>query len=46
MIYEQLNLKEKDEVLELGCGTGELWKNKKSSKKMSMLLYPTSHKVW
>ena len=28
-IYEQLNLKEKDEVLELGCGTGELWKNKK-----------------
>ena len=27
-IYEQLNLKEKDKVLELGCGTGELWKNK------------------
>lgn len=31
-IYEQLNLKEKDEVLELGCGTGELWKNKNLQK--------------
>ena len=36
-IYEQLNLKEKDKVLELGCGTGELWKNK-NLPKMSMLL--------
>lgn len=26
-IYEQLDLKEGDKILELGCGTGELWKN-------------------
>ena len=37
-IYEQLNLKEKDEVLELGCGTGELWKNKNLPKDVHVTL--------
>ena len=37
-IYEQLNLKEKDEVLELGCGTGELWKNKNLPKNVHVTL--------
>ena len=37
-IYKQLNLKEKDEVLELGCGTGELWKNKNLPKDVHVTL--------
>lgn len=39
-IYQQLHIKENDKILEVGCGTGELWKHHKEElpKGVSILL--------